>query len=236
MDRSAIVTGGLGGIGQAICGRLVASGYCVVAADIVHDGPPQEGQGQIATFLDLSDSASIDAVCELAAGCGKLSALVNCAGVIAECQADQAPGSNVARMLDVNLLGAARMTAAAVSRMDRGAIVNISSISSRLPEIASAVFYGASKAALETYTRAAARSLAPRGIRVNAVAPGFIDVAMSDAMRTIAYTEGSPLRRVALGRMGTAEEIAECVDFLLSERAAYVVGATLVVDGGLALG
>ncbi|MHA3794339.1 SDR family oxidoreductase [Sphingomonas sp. YL-JM2C] len=232
----AIVTGGEGGIGAAIVSRLAALGLRVVSADIATAPGATGDDAVIRRRLDLTDAASIDAFVEEAGALGTIVALVNCAGIIAECTAEEVPGPGVRRMLDVNLLGAAHMTAAIAPLMTRGgAIVNISSISSRLPELANAVLYGASKSALETYTRASARALAPKGIRVNSLAPGFIDVAMTDAMRTIAYGEGSPLRRVAAGRMGTADEIAACVEFLLSDQASYVVGATLVVDGGLAL-
>nr|WP_047168614.1 SDR family oxidoreductase [Sphingomonas sp. Y57] len=232
----AIVTGGEGGIGAAIVSRLTAGGLRVVSADIAAAPDLTDDGAVIRRRLDLTDAAGIDSFAAEVSTLGTIVALVNCAGIIVECTAEEAPGPGVRRMLDINVLGAAHMTAAVAPLMRRGgAIVNISSISSRLPEIANAVLYGASKSALETYTRASARALAPKGIRVNSLAPGFIDVAMTDAMRTIAYSEGSPLRRVAAGRMGTADEIAACVEFLLSDQASYVVGATLVVDGGLAL-
>lgn len=232
----AIVTGGEGGIGAAIVARLERAGWQVISADISTGERAARNARTIRRKLDLTDPQSIETLACEAAGLGRIAALVNCAGIIAECTAEQVPGADVRRMLDVNLLGAAHMTAAVAPLMtEGGAIVNISSISSRLPELANAALYGASKAALETYTRASARALAPKGIRVNSVAPGFIDVAMTDAMRTIAYSEGSPLRRVATGRMGTADEVAACTEFLLSDQASYVVGATLVVDGGLAL-
>ena len=93
--------------------------------------------------------------------------------------------------------------------------------------------YGASKAAIESYTRNTAKDLGARGIRVNSVAPGFIDVDMSDDMRRLYEDPQSPMRRVALKRLGTAEEVAEVVAFLISDKASYVTGTNLLVDGGM---
>jgi len=233
MPSVAIVTGGEGGIGRAIATRLAEAGYRVLSGDL-HDSAAAEPQERIFASLDVTSNDDVAVFMERAEQLGDIRALVNCAGVLRDCRADELPDEAVRGMFDVNVLGAARMTAAVTPRMASGsAIVNIGSVSSRLPELDSAVLYGASKLALEAYTRASARALACRGIRVNAVAPGFIDVAMTEAMRKVAYRPGSPLTRVALGRMGRAEEIAECVEFLLSDRASYVVGATLIVDGGL---
>ena len=128
-----------------------------------------------------------------------------------------------------------RMTSAAAPHLTEGAaIVNVSSISCRVPEIGYISLYGASKAAIESYTRNAAKDLGPLGIRVNSVAPGIIDVNMSDDMRRVFEDPESPMRRVALKRMGTAEEVAEVIGFLLSDRASYVTGTNLLIDGGLA--
>lgn len=163
-----------------------------------------------------------------------LTALVNCAGILRTFAADGFDDQAARLMFEINILGAARMVSAALPHFaDQGAMVNISSIAPRLHDQAETALYGASKAGLEAYTGHLARALGPRRIRVNAVAPGIIDVAMTDAMRKVAFSEGSPLARCAAGRMGTAEEIAECVEFLLSDRSSYVNGTTLTADGGI---
>ena len=93
--------------------------------------------------------------------------------------------------------------------------------------------YGATKAAMESYTRNCATDLAPSNIRVNSIAPGIIDVDMSDDMRRLAEAEHGPVKRIPMGRMGTAEEIADAIEFLVSDRASYITGTNLLVDGGL---
>ena len=162
------------------------------------------------------------------------SEVIRAFGILIASEAGSWDDEHTKRMFDINVFGAARVTASAVQHMqDGGAIVNVSSISCRLNDQGDLALYGATKAALESLTRSNAHQLGPRGIRVNAIAPGIIDVAMSDDMRKVAFSEKTPLKRCPLGRMGTAEEIAECVEFLLSDRASYVNGTTLIADGGI---
>ena len=240
MKAIALVTGGQGGIGRAIDRRLSEVGYTVVSADSTVD-PANNGAlrddmpGEVVLqHLDVTDRASCEAAAEAAAALGSLKAVVNCAGILVASSVDDWDEKRVKRMFDINVFGMARMTSAAASRMTAGgAIVNISSVSCRIPYVDFMQLYGATKAALESYTRNCATNLAPKGIRVNSIAPGIIDVDMSDDMRRLAEAEHGPVRRIPMGRMGTAEEIADGIEFLLSERASYITGTNLLVDGGL---
>jgi 3-oxoacyl-[acyl-carrier protein] reductase len=236
----AFVTGGQGGIGRAINKCLAADGFIVVSADIVVDAT-QDGQldktqpGQVyMKRLDVTAADSVASAIAFAVGLGELRAVVNCAGILRASPIDNIRESETKLMVDINLFGTARVTSAAAPHLGEGAaIVNISSVSCRIPEIGYMSLYGASKAAIESYTRNTAKDLGVRGVRVNSIAPGFIDVDMSDDMRRLYEDPQSPTRRLALKRLGTAEEVAEVVAFLLSEKASYITGTNLLVDGGM---
>jgi len=113
------------------------------------------------------------------------------------------------------------------------AIVNISSVTSAIGRLKGASMYGATKAGLIAYTRYLAVELAPRGIRVNAVAPGYIAVPMSKSMNAVSGGEKKLIEQIPMRRLGGVDEIADVVDYLLSDRASYVTGATLFADGGV---
>ena len=240
MKQIAMVTGGQGGIGRAVDRRLNETGYTVLSADVtvdpadnrnVHDDMPGE---VVLQHLDVTDPASCEAACVAAAELGTLKVVINCAGVLVATSVDDWDEDRVQRMFDINVLGMARVTSAASRHMhEGGAIVNISSVSCRIPYVEFMALYGATKAAMESYTRNCATDLAPRNIRVNSIAPGIIDVDMSDDMRRLAEAEHGPVKRIPMGRMGTAEEIADAIEFLVSDRASYITGTNLLVDGGL---
>lgn len=238
--RIAFVTGGQGGIGRAINRHLVADGFVVVSADVVvdatQDGRQDMGQpGQVYTKrLDVTSAASVAEAIRFAVGLGELRAVVNCAGILRASPIDNIRESETKLMVDINLFGTARVTTAAAPHLGEGAgIVNISSVSCRIPEIGYMSLYGASKAAIESYTRNTAKDLGAKGVRVNSIAPGFIDVDMSDDMRRLYEDPQSPTRRLALKRLGSADEVAAVVAFLLSDKASYITGTNLLVDGGM---
>ncbi len=234
---TVLVTGGAGGIGMAICHRVVESGHRAVAADVApaiatHDGVDREGISFVE--MDVTDRASVNrAVAETVAAGHELVGLVNCAGVLRDTFLGQVSDEQMRIMFEVNVAGTARVTDAVVPHLGAGsAIVNVGSLTGEMGRFVGASVYGATKAGVAGYTRYLAVELAPRGIRVNNVAPGVIDLPMSPSMHAISGGAEAAAAHVPLGRLGTAEEVAEVVEFLLSPRASYVTAQTILVDGG----
>jgi len=187
---------------------------------------------------DITDDTEVSGAVSLAAAKGQLKAVVNCAGILRNLLVDAAPGSDISNMWEVNVAAMARVCHFAVPHMPQreAAIVNIGSVSCRLGRWSvGASMYAATKAGVETYTRYLACELAPSGIRVNAVVPGLISVPMSDAMKAVTGGEDASAHLVPMKRYGTPEEIADAVGFLLSDKASYITGTTLVVDGGVTI-
>lgn len=243
----ALVTGGTGGIGREINARLVAGGYTVVAADMAVDAAengtaaPDQPEGVLLHGIEVRDGASVDACVAYAASLGRLKAVVNCAGLLRHGLVEEITDAALDTVWGVNLAGAARVCRAASPHLGAGAaIVNISSITATVGRMRGGAMYGASKAALEAFTRYLAVELAPRGVRVNALAPGFIEVLpMSPSMRSIAHADNDAdavawcVAQTPMGRMGQAAEMAGPVAFLLSDDASYITGHVLVADGGV---
>jgi NAD(P)-dependent dehydrogenase (short-subunit alcohol dehydrogenase family) len=232
----AVVTGGAGGIGQAINRRLVADGWHVAAGDLAgalreHD---PSGDAITAVELDVTDRASVGAAIDAAAQLGTIRGVVNCAGIVRFTPMSGFDDAEASAMWEVNVAGAARVSSAATQRMaDGGAIVNMSSVTGYIGRLTGASLYGASKAALIAFTRYLASELAPRQIRVNGLAPGYIAVPMSPSMEAISGGDAEVIKQVPLGRLGSTDEMAEIIAFLLSERSAYINGETILADGGV---
>ena len=169
-----------------------------------------------------------------AAQMGRLSGVVNCAGVLREARADEMPEAEADAMWAVNVMGAGRVTRAALAHLGAGtAVVNISSIVGAIGRFAGTAMYSASKAGLEGLTRVLACELAPRQIRVNAIAPGYIRVPMAPSWASMSGGEEVLTGQVPLGRLGEVGEVADVVEFLLSDRSSYVTGSVVRVDGGV---
>jgi len=235
----AIVTGGSRGIGAAIARGLAQDGWAVVVnfrsdaegAKAVCHTINEDGGNAIAVQADVADPAAPDAVfaaAEEAFG-GPVLALVNNAGISRDDLAPSLDDEQWNTVVETNLNGAFRFTRRALKGMMRardGRIVNIASVVGLRPNVGQ-TNYAAAKAGLIAMTKNVAVEVARRGITVNAVAPGWIDTDMT------AEVSKDLLNAVPARRAGTPEEVANAVRFLVSDKAAYVTGAVLTVDGGL---
>lgn len=228
----ALVTGGARGIGQAIAKALGEDGYAIAITHLTTDAD-ELPNGALAIKADLSDPSSHATVIEaVMARFGRLDLIVNNAGMIAESPLGSFDAAALRGLFDVNVLAAHGLLAAALPHLEDGAcVIGISSVNAVLPPKGAAL-YGASKAALELWTRAMAKELGPRGIRVNAVAPGAVNTpqAPRDAALTQAFVD-----LTALGRLAEPSDIADAVCFLASRQARAITGEVLTVSGGYRL-
>jgi 3-oxoacyl-[acyl-carrier protein] reductase len=235
MTRTVIVTGGAGVIGRAICRRLSEGGWTPIAADLepaVKDLDPADAFASVVMDVASPDSVA-QAVEDVVPDGHDLAGLVNCAGILRDSFLGEDYQAKAEAMLQINLLGMARVTDACAPRIvDGGAIVNIGSLTGHFARFVGASLYGATKAGIAAYTRYLAQELAPRRIRVNNVAPGVIRAPMSPSMARVSGGEEINASHAMLHRIGEPEEVAEAVEFLLSERASYITAQTLLVDGG----
>jgi 3-oxoacyl-[acyl-carrier protein] reductase len=234
MRKTALITGGARGIGRAIVEDLAADHDVVFTHHNSDPGPILATcPNCLALGADLTRSDSATQVMnQVLASFGRLDVIVNNAGQIAMSPKTEFDLSAHHRILDVNLSAPAALLAAALPHLKPGAaIVSISSVNAVLPPRDAAI-YGASKAALNLWTRAMAKELGPQGIRVNAVAPGAINPpeAPRDADLTKIFVD-----QTALGRIGTPQDIAKAVRFLISDDAAFITGEILTVAGGYRL-
>lgn len=234
--KSAIITGGAGSLGRAIAARLLSDGFRLALLDINTPDPEYLSQsGSVFVDVDLTDHGTVGAaICEAAERLGGVTALVNNAGVCPLTSVESITPNEWRRVLDINLGGAFFAAQACLPLMGKGgAIVNVSSVAGHRGGIVAGAHYVASKAALLGLTKSLALAGLPQGVRVNAVAPGPMETAM-----TLAWPEGDLEKAragVPIGRLITCEEVAAAAGFLLSDEAAAITGATLDVDGGMAL-
>ncbi|GGC65102.1 SDR family NAD(P)-dependent oxidoreductase [Chelatococcus reniformis] len=240
--RLALVTGGGQGNGRAIAAGLAAAGARVVVVDV--NGETAEaaaaeivrtGGGAWAAAVDVTDRAACRALADtIGRREGPVSILVNNAGILVRGPVDQADADGAwDRTLRVNVDGTYNMVRAFLPalRETRGAIINLGSIQSFIATPNSAA-YTASKGAVLQLTKALAVELARDGIRVNAIAPGFIETPMTEATRARPESMAALLAHTPMRRVGQPAELAGAAVFLASAAASYVTGATLPVDGG----
>jgi 3-oxoacyl-[acyl-carrier protein] reductase len=238
--KPALVTGASGGIGAGIARTLHAQGAVVVLS-----GTRRESLDSLAAELgdrafvcpaDLRDPAATDPLIEAAEqAAGPLAILVNNAGMTRDTLALRMGDADWQAVLDVDLSAPFRLSRAALRGMLRrraGRVINIGSIVGATGNAGQAN-YAAAKAGLIGLTKALAQEVAPRGITVNAVAPGFVSTAMTDKLSD--QQRGKLTEAIPLGRIGRPEDIAAAVAYLASDEAGWVTGATLHVNGGMAM-
>lgn len=236
----ALVTGAAQGIGYACAEAIAESGARLVLADINADGVAEAaerlGQDSVAVTCDAEQPEQIAAMFDrVEAEIGPVATLVNNAGVALPCDFLETPLDQFRKVIDINLIGVFVATQRAAKTMVaegiRGAVVNMSSVNAQI-SIPAIPAYCASKGGVMQLTKSTALALAPHGIRVNAVGPGSIDTAMLAGVNANPEAMKMVLSRSPLGRIGTAREIGDVVAFLASEKASYITGETIYVDGG----
>jgi 3-oxoacyl-[acyl-carrier protein] reductase len=241
MNRTAtraLVTGGSGGIGAAICRRLGKAGHFVyvhahrsttAAAAIVADIMSAGGQA-LAVHFDLTDAAATRTAVEKLLDDGPIQILVNNAGVHDDAVFPAMNPAQWHRVIEVSVNGFYNVTQPLMLPMIRtrfGRIINLSSVAALIGNRGQ-VNYAAAKGALNAATKALSLEVASRGVTVNAVAPGIIATGMGDAFDAAAIADIVPMKRA-----GTAEEVASLVSFLVSEDAAYITGQVISINGGM---
>jgi NAD(P)-dependent dehydrogenase (short-subunit alcohol dehydrogenase family) len=237
--RIALVTGGARGIGRAIGAALSQAGAQVILADIdeaeVKAAAAAIGNGAEGVRLDVSDAAACEA---LAAKIGPVSILVNNAGIIRSGKIIDPNGAeNWARTIAVNVGGPFNMCRAFHAQLKQmtGCVINLASIRS-FTAAGNAAAYATSKGAVVQLTKALAVEWAADGIRVNAIAPGFVESDLVPAAEKTPARDAMILSRTPLQRVGDASEVGGAAVFLASDAASYVTGIILPVDGGFLAG
>lgn len=234
-DKRAVVTGAAHGIGKAIATAFVAEGASVILSDIDRPAVERLAQelGQTAVVTDVGKKVEIDALFAVVEDqWGGLDILVNNAGVTHAAELPELTEEDFDRVFAINLKSALWGTQHAARLMTNGcAIINMSSVNAILG-IPNQIPYALSKGAMRQLTNVTALSLAPRGIRVNAIGPGTIMTDLARSIMTDDAAKAKILSRTPLGRTGAPEEIASVAVFLACAESSYITGQTIYPDGG----
>ena len=243
--KVALITGARRGLGKAIALRLAQSGADIIVNDVAAGQTEAEataaeirarGRQALALPADVCDAAQVNAMLEQAlAHFGRLDILVNNAGITRDNLVMRMTDEQWDSVLNINLKGTFVCTRAALKPMLKqrcGCIVNIASVVGLMGNAGQAN-YAASKGGVIAFTKAVAKEVASRGIRVNAVAPGFIVSAMTDKLSDEARQKLTAL--IPLNRLGTPQDVAEVVNFLAGEAADYITGQVINIDGGMVM-
>jgi 3-oxoacyl-[acyl-carrier protein] reductase len=232
MIRHAVVIGGASGIGWAVAQTLRTDGFTVTIADRNIDGAraraDELGAPHSAAPVDVVDEASVQALFERPAP----DAVVNCAGFSGFGPITDLAVEQFREVVDVCLTGAFLVLKHAGQRMgDGGAIVSLTSLNARQPAVGMSAYCSA-KAGLAMLTQVAALELGPRGIRVNAVSPGFVPTPLTEPAAMIPGVVEEYVENTPLGRTGTPQDIADAVAFLCSDKASWMTGEVIDLNGG----
>ena len=242
-NKAALVTGASRGIGHACALKLAECGYDIAVNYVSNEAKAEEavaeikklGRNAIAVKADTSDLKAVqDMFRAVSKEFGRIDVLVNNAGVVDDAYLLMINENSLTRSLDINIKGYFHCAQSAALKMMKtgGKIINISSVSSVLAVEGQGV-YAATKGAVNSMTATLAKELAPRGITVNAVAPGFIATEMMDNIPEEKKAEY--IKAIPMGRYGSAQDVANMVAAMCSEAFNYVTGQVIVLDGGLSL-
>lgn len=234
-QRTVLITGGITGIGRAIAAAFVQEGYRVAVTGRTASEVKQAAPFPAGFHAQALDVCQPEEIARCLQSFSQLDALVNAAGIILRNQQEFDP-ENFANVLDVNLTGTMRMCAAAKERLfeSRGCIVNIASMLSFFGS-GYAPAYSASKGGIAQLTKSLAIAWAPQGVRVNAIAPGWIETALTAPLYNDPGRRDAIIQRTPLGRWGQPDDVAGAATFLASPAARFITGVILPVDGGYSI-
>ena len=238
--KVALITGATGGIGTQIAKKMYAQGAILALTDMNMDKlkalQSELGDRVFVYSANLTDSDSLkELVKNVEKDCGKIDILVNNAGITKDGLSMRMTDEQWQQVLDINLTAGFKLARAVIPGMMKrrfGRIISMASIVGVMGNAGQAN-YSASKAGLIAMSKCMAQELGSRGITLNCVAPGFIKTPMTDALTD--EVKAQLLKEVPMGRLGTAEDIANTVVFLASDEAAYITGQTIHVNGGMAM-
>jgi len=233
--KRALITGAARGIGRAIATELRGAGAEILCCDLPGTSENEEVAKEVggqALYADVTKAGDVE---KLIAAAGDFDILVNNAGITRDGLLARMSEEDWRAVIDVNLTSVYLMCHAAIRGMMKrrsGAIVNLSSVVGLHGNFGQ-TNYAASKAGIVGFTKSLAREAGARGVRVNAVAPGYIETRLTEVLPD--EVKGKMLEATSLGRFGKPEDIARAVRFLCSDEAAFITGEVLVVDGGMAM-
>ena len=244
-DKNILVTGGASGIGLATVERCLQAGARVVLTDLPGSAGEQEAKALDANYsgrclflpVDVTSTEQVNRlIAEAVKAYGSLDGVFNNAGIGGVAPADSYPDEDFLRVIDINLTGVFRVARASLQQMYQqgsGSLVNCASILGKMGQSGTAA-YSAAKGGVVNLTRTLAIEAAGKGVRVNAIGPGYIDTPLLSLLDDA--TRQALIGLHPIGRLGRPEEVANAALFLMSDEASFVTGTTLMVDGGFTAG